>query len=101
MQKGISLDTVCKHSQDIIAREIASELIMIPISSGTGDLEEVIFTLNGTGKEIWDAINGERTVREVALEISRAYKHTPIRLIEEDVLGLTLELLKRNIVICL
>lgn len=100
MEKEIDLSLVTRHAPDIVARDIAGELIIIPLSAGTGELEEVLYTLSGSGKEIWDSINGERSLREVALEVSQSYEHTALELIEADVLGLTLELLERRLVIC-
>ena len=41
-------------SEDIVAREIEGELIIVPLAAGIGDMEDELFSLNETGREIWE-----------------------------------------------
>ena len=92
------LDTVYKKSEDVVSREIAGELIIVPVTSGIGDLDDEIYTLNETGRVIWDLLDGKRTLRHIAGDIEEKYD-APSGDIERDVQGLVAELSKRRIVI--
>jgi hypothetical protein len=48
----VSLDSKYLPSQDVVARDIEGELILVPIASGIGDMEDEIYTLNDTGRAI-------------------------------------------------
>ncbi|HME44295.1 MAG TPA: PqqD family protein [Syntrophorhabdales bacterium] len=94
----ISLNKIYKISEDVVAREVAGEFIIIPITSGIGDMEDEIFTLNGTGRAIWDKLDGNKNLREIAKALVSDFKGSPGE-IEKDVAGLAGELLKRRILI--
>ncbi|MFW6123636.1 MAG: pyrroloquinoline quinone biosynthesis peptide chaperone PqqD [Acidobacteriota bacterium] len=85
-------------SKDIVARNIEGELILVPLSSGLGDLEDELFTLNDTGKAIWKILDGKKSVDDIISELSSQYK-AETEEIEQDVTGLLNELLKRNIIV--
>ncbi len=55
-----------RYEQDpsIVSREIAGEVILVPIRNKVGDLSS-IYTLNETGARIWSLLDGERTLAEV------------------------------------
>lgn len=98
MQEKIVLDNIYLPSTDVVAREVHGEFVIIPITSGVGDLEEAIFTLNETGKAIWDRLDGKKTLKEIAKDLLLGFK-APVADIEKDLLGLTQELLKRRIIV--
>ena len=98
MDMKIKLDALYVPSPDVVARKIEGELILIPITSGIGDLEDELFTLNATGRDIWDKMDGKRSLRAIAAELAAEYSAVPGE-IEEDVCGLMKELLKRRIVV--
>ena len=70
----------------MVAREVQGEFIIIPITSGVGDLEEEIFTLNDTGKAICDKLDSKKTLKDIAKEIASDFD-TGEDVIEKDVLG--------------
>ena len=96
MEPKISLDKIYKPSEDIVAREVQGEFIIIPITSGIGDLQDEIFTLNAIGKAVWDKLDGKKSLREVVKELSRDFQGSGEE-IEKDLIGITKELLKRKI----
>jgi len=98
METKINIDSVFAISGDLVARDVQGEFIIIPIASGIGDLEDEIFTLNETGKAIWDKLDGKKSLKDVACCLSEEFD-TPVKEIEKDVLGLTAELLKRKMLI--
>jgi hypothetical protein len=94
----ISGEMVCAVSEDVVAREIEGEIIIVPLVAGIGDLEDELFTLNETGKAIWKKLDGQRTLNEVIDELAAEYQAAPGE-IETDVLGLAQELVRRKILI--
>ena len=98
MSTKADINKVYKISEDVVAREIQGEFIIIPITSGIGDLEDEIFTLNETGRAIWDKIDSKRSLKEVAGCLSSEFGASGDE-IEKDVLGLGEELLKRRMLI--
>lgn len=92
------LDKKYIPSENIVAREIQGELIIVPITSGVGDLEDDIFTLNETGRAIWDKLDGKKTLKDIARQLSAEFA-APSLEIQKDVLGLSQELLKRKMLV--
>lgn len=96
---ALTPDSVCVPSDDVVSREIEGELIIVPIASGIGDLEDELYTLNETGRAIWQRLDGRRTLAEIAAELVDLYSAPPDR-IAADVLGLCTELANRKILVC-
>ncbi len=94
----VSLNSVYFLSEDVVARNIEGELIIVPLTFGIGDMEEGIYTLNETGKAIWEKLDGQKSLREVVTELNAEFEATPEE-IEKDVMGLMGELLKRRIIV--
>jgi hypothetical protein len=94
----VQIHAVYALSQDIVAREIEGELIIVPLAAGIGDLEDELYTLNETGKAIWQRLDGQRSLREVAADLADEYQ-SPLEQIQEDVCGLVEELARRRILV--
>ena len=94
----LGLDVVCTPSEDVVAREIEGELIIVPLAAGIGDAEDDLYTMNETGKAIWSRLDGKRTLRAVSAELAAEF-NAPPGAIEKDVLGLMAELLRRKMVV--
>lgn len=98
MEPSIALDQVYMPSEDVVAREIDGELLLVPIASGIGDLEDELYTLNDSGKAIWYRLDGKSSLSEVIQSLSNEYDVSQDE-IQTDVLGLVSELVKRRILI--
>ena len=98
METNIDINKAYMPSEDVVAREIQGEFIIIPIASGIGDLEDDLFTLNETGRAIWGKLNGRRDLKEIAKDLSLEFEGSPDE-IEKDVIGLAKELLKRRMLV--
>ena len=85
-------------SDDVIARDIEGELIIVPLGSGIGDAEDELFTLNRTGRAIWESLDGTHTLKDVAEQLRGAFNAPPGE-IEEDVNGFVQELLRRRMLV--
>ncbi len=91
------LDAVYAPSEDIVARSIEGEIIIVPLVAGIGDLEDELYTLNETGKAVWDRLDGKKKLKEVLAELSAEFD-APAGEIEKDLMGLVEELVRRKIV---
>ena len=94
----IKSDAVFVVSDDVVAREIEGEIIIVPLVAGIADLEDELFTLNATGKAIWDKLDGRRRHQDIISELSVEYQAPPGE-IETDVLGLVEELARRRMLV--
>jgi hypothetical protein len=92
------MESIYSPSDDIVARNIAGEVIIVPLTSGIGDLEDELYTLNDTGLAIWEALDGKSTLHEIAEALSKEYDAAPDQ-VESDVLGLVNELYQRGLVV--
>jgi len=96
MEKTLTLDAVCSPSDDIVAREIEGDTVIVPLVAGIGDTDDELFTLNPAGQAIWQRLDGQRTLKDVAAELAEEYD-TPLAVLENDVLGFASELAHRGI----
>jgi hypothetical protein len=46
MATGVTLDTVCVPSMDVVAREIEGDMVIVPLVAGIGDADDELYTLN-------------------------------------------------------
>jgi hypothetical protein len=90
-------DWVYSPSEDIVAREIEGEIIIVPLTAGIGDAEDDLFSLNETGRAFWKLLDGKKTLAQITKTLGKKYDALPDQ-IEKDVLGLATELLKRRII---
>jgi Coenzyme PQQ synthesis protein D (PqqD) len=94
----VSLESVYRPSEDIVSRSIEGELIIVPLVAGIGDLEDELYTLNETGKAIWDRLDGKKKLKDVLVELSSEFE-APAGEIEKDLTGLVEELVRRRILV--
>jgi hypothetical protein len=92
------LDTAPRPSPDIVARDIEGEIIIVPLVAGIGDMEDELYSLNETGRAVWDRLDGRRTLGQVVKELAGEYDAAE-DVLRADVLGLVDELLKRKILV--
>ena len=98
MKLHITMNDVYGPSSDIVAREIDGEVLIIPLISGMGDIEDELYSLNETGKVIWKLLDGERSVRQIIDQLIAGHDGDPA-VIKEDVLGLLQEFGKRKFLV--
>jgi hypothetical protein len=96
--KKIRMDMIFSHSSDVVSREIDGALIIVPLTAGVGDMEDDLFSMNETGTEIWNMLDGTKTVQEVVEALTRKYRAEPEEL-EQDVAGIVMELFKRRMLV--
>jgi hypothetical protein len=92
-----TLNTVYAPSENVVAREIEGEIIIVPLVAGMGDTDDELFTLNETGRSIWQKLDGVRSLRQIIGELSTEYEAAEGE-IETDVVGIVEELAKRKMI---
>jgi hypothetical protein len=98
MKSKVNFDVAYIPSEDLVCRDIEGELIIVPLVAGMGDMEDELFTLNETGRAIWAKLDGKKSLKAVAEELSAEYE-APSGEIKKDVIGLAEELLKRKMIV--
>lgn len=98
MNSDILTSTVYQPSEDVVSRDVMGELIIVPLVSGIGDMEDEIYTLNDTGKAVWEKMDGKKSIKEIAESLAEDFD-APAADIERDVQGLIGELVRRKIVV--
>jgi hypothetical protein len=85
-------------SDEIISREIESELLIVPLDAGIGKLDDHLFSLNDTGKIIWHMLDGSIPLETIIENLSHQYE-APKETIASDVIDLVGRLLGKGLVI--
>ncbi len=94
----VHLEGVYTVSDNVVARLIEGELVIVPLVGGLGDADDELYTLNETGHAMWGKLDGVRTLRAVAAELDEQFSAAP-GVVEADVLGLVAELLHRRFLV--
>jgi hypothetical protein len=97
MNANLNAESILVPADDIVAREIEGELLIVPLVSGVGDAEDELFTLNETGKAIWGKLDGQRSLQTIAQELAQEFDASENAIVC-DVLGLMQELWNRKMV---
>jgi hypothetical protein len=98
MDITVKFDSCYKPSNDVVAREVMGKILIVPLISGIGDMEDEIYTLNETGRIIWDRLSRGQSVRSVIASLSGEFEAETCE-IENDVTGLMKELIKRKMLV--
>jgi hypothetical protein len=93
----IELDAIYVPSDEVVYREIEGEVIIVPLTAGIGDADE-LYTLNETGQAIWQRLDGDKSLKDVVASLAAEYE-APAGAIEADVLGMVGELARRRMVV--
>ena len=95
MIEGLTLDSICIPSEDVVAREIEGDVIIVPLVAGIGDADDELYTLNESGRGIWQRLDGSKSLRQVVLELAHLYSGSEGE-IEKDVVGFAVEMVRRG-----
>jgi hypothetical protein len=74
-----TISAVFRHNDSLVARDLAGEKVIIPIRGKVGDLGS-IYTLNGVANEIWNLLDGERSVSDIVNRLQQEYEVDPATL---------------------
>ncbi len=87
-------------SQDIVAREIDGQIVIVPIVAGIGSMDDDLYSLNATGQEVWKLLNGKNSISDMARILSERYDAS-LEAITKDITLLLTELADKGIVVAL
>ncbi len=65
-------DQVYLQHPSIVARQIAGEMILVPIRQNVGDLES-IYMLNETARFAWQLFDGSHTLSEIRDQVTQEF----------------------------
>jgi coenzyme PQQ biosynthesis protein PqqD len=92
---SLTMDTVIKKSENVVFRKIEDEYILVPIVASAADVE-TIYNLNETGAEIWDKIDGKKSLGEIIEELRTEYDEKGQ--LENDVLSFVNEMVESKLI---
>lgn len=85
------MSKVYAPNDDFVQRTIAGECLLVPIRRQLADVNS-LYVLNETGAAAWQLLDGKRSLREIAGNLSREFDVTAEQ-IEQDLLVLVEDLL--------
>lgn len=80
-----------KITANYVETEIDDEILLVDLDGGE------LFSLSGTGREVWKMIDGERSAEAIAEALGREFS-APIETIERDVSALIRDLEQSGLV---
>jgi coenzyme PQQ biosynthesis protein PqqD len=98
MTGRIDLGRAYRPSDDVVVREIEGEIVIVPLASGIGDLEDELLTLNDTARAIWARLDGSRPLAAVVTELEAEFE-AGAGVLREDVVGFLQELYDRRMIV--
>jgi len=98
MTGKIDLGRAYRPSDDVVVREIEGEIVIVPLASGIGDLEDELLTLNETARAIWGRLDGSRPLAAVVTELEAEFE-AAAGVLREDVVGFLQELYDRRMIV--
>jgi len=96
-KKKINMNNTYARSEDVIARQIEDEYIIIPLIGGIGNIDDCLFSMNKTGKKIWDMLDGLKSLNSIVDDLILEYDIQKDQA-KKDVQGFLQELFDRQIV---
>jgi hypothetical protein len=95
-EDDVDSQTVFERDGEYASREVAGEMILVPIRSGSGDVDS-IFTLNEVGAVVWRELGQRRTVQQILESVTSEFETTPEQA-EADVLEFLQALEERSLI---
>lgn len=69
----MDLLTLCQLKSKFVARQVGDELVIVPLSGNVAQMNE-LFTLNETGKFIWENTDEKCNAEMLAKRMTEAYE---------------------------
>lgn len=88
---------VYRKSDSAIVKEIEDELIIITTDNGISDINSSVYTVNSTGKAVWQQLDGIRSLEEIIETLSKEYNASLDR-IRKDTYKIISEFISKGLV---
>ncbi len=72
----MNLKSLQKIKAGFVTREVGNELVLVPLTGNVAQMSE-LFTMNETGKFIWENINEDITIDELAEKMVETFEVSP------------------------
>lgn len=97
MEPSADMNTVYKISPNVISKKLEGQVMIVPLVSNVGNLEDDLFQLNETGTLVWELLDGKNRLRDIVDILSKSYD-VPCHIIEKDTLELVKQLIEKNLI---
>ncbi len=94
----VNLLSIFRKADDLIVKEIEDELLIITMNDGITDINSSIYTINSTGKIIWEKLNDSISLETIIVNLASEYDVSREK-IEKDVKKLIRELLEKGMIL--
>lgn len=94
----VSLFSVFRKIDNIIVKEIEDELLVITMNNGITDIDSSIYTINTTGKIIWEKLTGLISLDAIIEDLAGEYDVSR-EIIEKDVKKLIRDFLDKGLIL--
>ena len=84
------------RNREVVSRQIAGELIIVPIRHGVGDMNS-LYTLNQVALVLWDFMQEEHTVPEMMNRVCEEFEVTAAQ-VQDDIRAFLASLLEEKLV---
>jgi len=91
------INKIYEISENIIAKNIEGQFMIVPLISGVGNLDDEMFQLNLTGSAVWEMLDGNTRLIDIILHLSKEYEAAPETL-KKDVVDLVEQLVEKDFV---
>ncbi len=90
------MDSIPIRNENIIFRKIEDEYILVPMLASSDEVEH-IFNLNQVGADVWERIDGKKTVKDIVGALVMEYEGEPEE-VEGDVIEFLNDILDAGII---
>jgi len=97
LKQQVNLNSICVPSENVVARLIEDEMIIVPLVSGIGDTDDELCVLNETGQAIWQKLDGKNTINQICCQLFEEYDISHEEL-QKDIIGFVQELVSRGVI---
>ncbi len=92
----LDLKSIPVRNSDMVSRRIEDEYILVPMLASSDEVEH-IFNLNQVGADVWERIDGKKTVKDIVEALVMEYEGEPGE-IEGDVIDFLNDILDAGII---
>ncbi len=95
--QDINFSSIYIKNDTVITKEIEDELVIVKMNDQISDVDSPIYTLNTTGKAIWEKIDGKRSLNEIIEQLQIEFI-VPIEKLENDIKNLITILIDKHLI---
>jgi len=66
------MEKIFKKKSNCVTREVDDELVIVPLKDDLAEMD-YLYTLNETASFVWNRLNGNKTLNEIARELTDNY----------------------------